>query len=60
VLVRSAALPRDRMANIATLVDFRHLAGKRCLILGGHQSAFEWAALMIETGVESIDLVFRP
>jgi hypothetical protein len=29
------------MAHTATLVDFRHLAGKRCLILGGRQSAFE-------------------
>ena len=55
----SADLPSDRMAHTATLVDFRRLAGKRCLILGGRQSAFEWAALMIEDGVESIDLVFR-
>jgi hypothetical protein len=54
-----AGLPCDRMAHTATLVDFRRLAGKCCLILGGRQSAFEWAALMIEDGVESIDLVFR-
>jgi FAD-dependent urate hydroxylase len=55
----SVGLPRDRVAHTATLVDFRRLAGKRCLILGGRQSAFEWAALMIEEGVESIDLVYR-
>jgi cation diffusion facilitator CzcD-associated flavoprotein CzcO len=55
----SAVVPPDRMAHTATLVDFRALAGKRCLILGGRQSAFEWAALMIEQGVESIDLVYR-
>lgn len=55
----SAGLPCDRMAHTAKLVDFRRLAGKRCLIVGGRQSAFEWAALMIEEGVESIDLVFR-
>lgn len=55
----STRLPCDRMAHTATLVDFRRLAGKRCLILGGRQSAFEWAALMIEDGVESVDLVFR-
>jgi cation diffusion facilitator CzcD-associated flavoprotein CzcO len=55
----SAAVPGDRMAHTATLVDFRGFAGKRCLILGGRQSAFEWAALMIEQGVESIDLVYR-
>lgn len=52
-------LPRDRVAHTATLVDFRRLASKRCLILGGRQSAFEWAALMIEQGVESVDLVYR-
>jgi len=55
----SANLPRDRVAHTSTLVDFHRLAGKRCLILGGRQSAFEWAALMIEEGVESIDLVYR-
>jgi FAD-dependent urate hydroxylase len=55
----SLGLPSDRVAHTATLVDFRRLAGKRCLILGGRQSAFEWAALMIEEGVESIDLVYR-
>jgi cation diffusion facilitator CzcD-associated flavoprotein CzcO len=55
----SADLPCDRMAHTATLVDFRGLAGQRCLIVGGRQSAFEWAALMIEQGVESVDLVFR-
>jgi cation diffusion facilitator CzcD-associated flavoprotein CzcO len=55
----SASVPDDRRSHTATLVDFRHLEGKRCLILGGRQSAFEWAALMIEDGVESVDLVFR-
>jgi len=55
----SARVSSDRIAHTATCVDFRSLCGKRCLILGGRQSAFEWAALMIETGVESIDLVFR-
>src|SRR5947199_4421149 len=55
----SVGLPRDRVAHTATLVDFHRLAGKRCLILGGRQSAFEWAALMIEEGVESIDVVYR-
>jgi len=55
----SAGLSPDRVAHTATLVDFGSLAGKRCLILGGRQSAFEWAALMIEEGVESIDIVYR-
>jgi len=55
----SATVPHDRIAHTATFVDFRGLAGKRCLILGGRQSAFKWAALMIEQGVESIDVVYR-
>ena len=55
----SARVPSERLAHTATLVDFRQLAGTRCLIVGGRQSAFEWAALMVESGVESVDLVFR-
>ena len=55
----SASLPPERVAHTATLVDFRALTGKRCLIVGGRQSAFEWAALIAEAGAESVDLVFR-
>jgi cation diffusion facilitator CzcD-associated flavoprotein CzcO len=55
----SASLPPDRVAHTATLVDFRSLAGKRCLIVGGRQSAFEWAALIAEAGAESVELTFR-
>jgi len=35
---------RDRISHTSHLVDFQPLAGKRCLIIGGRQSAFEWAA----------------
>jgi FAD-dependent urate hydroxylase len=56
-------LPDDllsgRIGHTSTLVEFGHLAGQRCLVIGGRQSAFEWTALMIEAGVESVDLVFR-
>jgi cation diffusion facilitator CzcD-associated flavoprotein CzcO len=55
----SASLSADRFAHTAALVDFCALAGKRCLIVGGRQSAFEWAALIAEAGAESVDLVFR-
>jgi FAD-dependent urate hydroxylase len=54
-----ASLPEGRARHTATLVDFRGLAGKRCLIVGGRQSAFEWAALIGEAGAESVDLVYR-
>jgi FAD-dependent urate hydroxylase len=54
-----ADLPTERIAHTSTLVDFGRLAGQRCLVIGGRQSAFEWIALMIEAGAESVDLVFR-
>jgi thioredoxin reductase len=52
-------LAAEQVFHSAELVDFRALAGKRCLIVGGRQSAFDWAALMVEAGAESVDLVFR-
>jgi cation diffusion facilitator CzcD-associated flavoprotein CzcO len=55
----SAHVASERLAHTATRVSFGDLVGKRCLIVGGRQSAFEWAALMVESGVESVDLVFR-
>ena len=36
------------------MVDFANLSGKRCLIIGGRQSAFEWTALMREAGAAAI------
>jgi FAD-dependent urate hydroxylase len=33
--------------------------GERCLIIGGRQSAFEWAALLHEAGASSVDVVHR-
>lgn len=55
----SSGLAGDQVSHTASLVDFRPLAGKRCLIVGGRQSAFEWTALMMEAGIGSVDLVFR-
>jgi FAD-dependent urate hydroxylase len=55
----AAGLPSNRFSHTANLVDFRRLAGQRCLIVGGRQSAFESAALMTESGVASVDLVYR-
>ena len=57
-------LPPDSYAHTSDFVDFSALAGKRCLIVGGRQSAFEWAALISEeTGREEaeaeIHLVYR-
>jgi hypothetical protein len=41
------------------LVGFENLSGARVLIVGGRQSAYEWAALIGEVGAESIDIVHR-
>jgi cation diffusion facilitator CzcD-associated flavoprotein CzcO len=41
------------------LVDFKTFAGARVLIVGGRQSAYEWAALLGEHGAERIDVVHR-
>jgi hypothetical protein len=41
------------------LVDFASLSGARVLIVGGRQSAYEWAALIGEAGAERVDVVHR-
>src|SRR4030095_7337568 len=40
-------------------VDFTGLRGRRCLILGGRQSAFEWAALLREAGAAEVHIAHR-
>jgi cation diffusion facilitator CzcD-associated flavoprotein CzcO len=52
-------LPQGRYSHTCDLVDFREIAGKRCLIIGGRQSAFEWAALINEAGGDEIHLCHR-
>ena len=52
-------LPPGRYVHTCELVDFNHLKGKRCLIVGGRQSAFEWAALLAEAGAHSVHVVHR-
>ncbi len=46
-------------AHTCDLVDFEDLRGARVLIVGGRQSAYEWAALIGEQGAERIDIVHR-
>jgi cation diffusion facilitator CzcD-associated flavoprotein CzcO len=41
------------------LVDFAEMSGARVLIVGGRQSAYEWAALIGEHGAERVDVVHR-
>ncbi|WP_189091841.1 NAD(P)-binding domain-containing protein [Deinococcus ruber] len=52
-------LPAGRFSHTCDLVDFNSLAGKRVLILGGRQSAFEWAALLHEAGASAVHVSHR-
>ncbi|HAM01673.1 MAG TPA: dimethylaniline monooxygenase [Acidimicrobiaceae bacterium] len=52
-------IPDDLRAHTCDLVDFEALRGGRVLIVGGRQSAYEWAALIGEHGAERIDIVHR-
>ena len=54
-----ALLPAGRYEHTCDRVDFAPLHGKRCLILGGRQSAFEWAALLHEAGAAAVHIVHR-
>jgi FAD-dependent urate hydroxylase len=46
-------------AHTCDLVRFEELTGARVLIVGGRQSAYEWAALIREHGAARIDIVHR-
>jgi FAD-dependent urate hydroxylase len=50
---------QGRGVHTCELVRFKDLAGARVLIVGGRQSAYEWAALIAEAGAERIDIVHR-
>lgn len=52
-------LPAGRFSHTCHLVDFSGLSGRRCLILGGRQSAYEWAALLREAGAAAVHVVHR-
>jgi FAD-dependent urate hydroxylase len=53
------SVPPGRSTHTCDLVRFEDLAGARVLIVGGRQSAYEWAALLAEHGAERVDLVHR-
>ena len=54
-----ASLAAERWSHTSTLVDFEGLSGARVLIVGGRQSAFEWAALLAEAGAAAVYVVHR-
>lgn len=57
--VLAAKIPSDQSSHTCDLVEFTHLKGKNCLIIGGRQSAFEWAALLREAGVAEVHVSHR-
>jgi cation diffusion facilitator CzcD-associated flavoprotein CzcO len=55
----AGSVPSARGAHTCDLVRFEDLSDARVLIVGGRQSAYEWAALLAEHGAGRIDLVHR-
>ena len=54
-----AKLPARSFQHTAEFVDFSDARNKRFLIIGGRQSAFEWAALLLEAGAAAVHLSHR-
>lgn len=52
-------LPAGCFSHTCDLVDFTELKGKRCLIIGGRQSAYEWTALLNEAGAAAVHVSHR-
>ena len=52
-------VPADRRRHTSELVGFDDVAGARVAIIGGRQSAYEWAALLCDHGVARVDVVHR-
>ncbi len=52
-------LPAGHFTHTCDLVEFTALKGKRCFIIGGRQSAFEWTALLNEAGASTVDISYR-
>jgi FAD-dependent urate hydroxylase len=50
---------RHRGAHTVDFVRFDEVAGAHVLVVGGRQSAYEWAALLGEHGARRVDIVHR-
>lgn len=55
----AALLPPNRYGHTCDEVALSAYAGQRCLIIGGRQSAYEWAALLREAGAAEVHVVHR-
>ena len=54
-----ARLPNVRFQHTSQFVDFSSAKDKRYLIIGGRQSAYEWAVLLLEAGAAAIHISHR-
>ena len=52
-------LPSRSFKYTSDLVELGSLRGRRCLIIGGKQSACEWAALLAKAGAAAIHISHR-
>jgi cation diffusion facilitator CzcD-associated flavoprotein CzcO len=52
-------VPADRRVHTSELVSFDELAGARVAVIGGRQSAYEWAALLCDHGADQVHVVHR-
>jgi thioredoxin reductase len=55
----ASSVAHGRADHTCELVRFEEMAGARVLIVGGRQSAYEWAALIREHRAARIDIVHR-
>ena len=51
--------PPGSFTHTCDAIHFDQYRGRRVLIVGGRQSAFEWAALIREHGAEEVHVVYR-
>ncbi|WP_238162974.1 NAD(P)-binding domain-containing protein [Kribbella capetownensis] len=54
-----AEVPAARRSHTCELVSFEALAGARVVIIGGRQSAYEWATLLCDHDAAHVDVVHR-
>jgi len=52
-------VPAGRFIHTCDFVDFSAARDRRYLIIGGRQSAFEWAALLVEAGARAVYITHR-
>jgi FAD-dependent urate hydroxylase len=52
-------LPAASRSHTSERVAFDDLSGARVAVIGGRQSAYEWAALLCDHGAERVDVVHR-